>query len=172
MNDMSTANPYPSLTSPIKVIGVGGGGSNAVNTMYDRGIQGVDFIVCNTDAQALDASPVPVKVQLGATLTGGQGAGSLPDVGRNAAIETLEEVKEMIGDKTSINGAKSMITGGRSAQMRPAAISLKPGSIIARLVAEASGSFAVATRCPFTMEAASCEPRAASREPPRAARAV
>ena len=88
MNEMSTAPSQPSaLNAPIKVIGVGGGGSNAVNTMYDRGIQGVDFIVCNTDAQALDASPVPIKVQLGATLTGGQGAGSLPDVGRNAAIE-------------------------------------------------------------------------------------
>ena len=94
MNDMSTpTTQHPTLSAPIKVIGVGGGGSNAVNTMYDRGIQGVDFIVCNTDAQALDASPVPVKVQLGATLTGGQGAGSLPDVGRNAAIETLEDKK-------------------------------------------------------------------------------
>ena len=119
MNDMSTANPYPSLTSPIKVIGVGGGGSNAVNTMYDRGIQGVDFIVCNTDAQALDASPVPVKVQLGATLTGGQGAGSLPDVGRNAAIETLEEVKEMIGDKTSMVFITAGMGGGTGTGAAP-----------------------------------------------------
>jgi hypothetical protein len=83
---------HPSLPSPIKVIGVGGGGSNAVNTMFERGIAGVDFIVCNTDAQALDASPVPSKIQLGATLTGGQGAGSQPEVGRNAAIESLDEV--------------------------------------------------------------------------------
>jgi len=119
MNDMSTSNPYPSLTSPIKVIGVGGGGSNAVNTMYDRGIQGVDFIVCNTDAQALDASPVPVKVQLGATLTGGQGAGSLPDVGRNAAIETLEEVKEMIGDKTSMVFITAGMGGGTGTGAAP-----------------------------------------------------
>ena len=81
-----------SSNSPIKVIGVGGGGSNAVNTMYQKGINGVDFIVCNTDAQALDISPVPRKVQLGATLTGGQGAGSLPEVGKNAAIESLDEV--------------------------------------------------------------------------------
>ena len=75
MND-SYHNPTTEvkLNAPIKVIGVGGGGSNAVNTMYDRGIQGVDFIVCNTDAQALEASPVPLKVQLGLTLTGGQGA--------------------------------------------------------------------------------------------------
>ena len=78
------------LNAPIKVIGVGGGGSNAVNTMYDRGIHGVDFIICNTDAQALEASPVPVKVQLGMTLTRGQGAGSLPEVGRNAAIESID----------------------------------------------------------------------------------
>mgnify|MGYP000314638690 CR=1 FL=1 len=79
MNEMSTSpSQHPELTAPIKVIGVGGGGSNAVNTMYDRGIQGVDFIVCNTDAQALDASPVPVKVQLGATLTGGQGVAVRP----------------------------------------------------------------------------------------------
>ena len=71
----------------IKVIGVGGGGSNAVNYMYDKGIKGVDFIICNTDAQALDNSPVPIKVQLGATLTEGRGAGSIPEVGRNAAVE-------------------------------------------------------------------------------------
>ena len=119
MNDMSTPNPYSSLTSPIKVIGVGGGGSNAVNTMYDRGIQGVDFIVCNTDAQALDASPVPVKVQLGATLTGGQGAGSLPDVGRNAAIETLEEVKELIGNKTSMVFITAGMGGGTGTGAAP-----------------------------------------------------
>ena len=119
MNDMSTPNPYPSLTSPIKVIGVGGGGSNAVNTMYDRGIQGVDFIVCNTDAQALDASPVPVKVQLGATLTGGQGAGSLPDVGRNAAIETLEEIKALIGNKTSMVFITAGMGGGTGTGAAP-----------------------------------------------------
>ena len=74
-------------SSIIKVIGVGGGGSNAVNYMYEQGINGVDFIVCNTDAQALDKSPVPTKIQLGATLTEGRGAGSIPEVGRNAAVE-------------------------------------------------------------------------------------
>ncbi len=119
MNDMSTTNPYSSLTSPIKVIGVGGGGSNAVNTMYDRGIQGVDFIVCNTDAQALNASPVPIKVQLGATLTGGQGAGSLPDVGRNAAIETLEEVKTLIGEKTGMVFITAGMGGGTGTGAAP-----------------------------------------------------
>ena len=79
-----------SSNNPIKVIGVGGGGSNAVNTMFKQGIKGVDFIVCNTDAQALDVSSVPLKVQLGATLTEGQGAGSIPEVGKNAAIENLD----------------------------------------------------------------------------------
>ena len=73
----------------IKVIGVGGGGSNAINYMFQQGIKGVDFIVCNTDAQALDVSNVPLKVQLGSTLTSGQGAGSIPEVGKNAAIENL-----------------------------------------------------------------------------------
>ena len=120
MNDMSTpTTQHPTLSAPIKVIGVGGGGSNAVNTMYDRGIQGVDFIVCNTDAQALDASPVPVKVQLGATLTGGQGAGSLPDVGRNAAIETLEEVKALIGNKTSMVFITAGMGGGTGTGAAP-----------------------------------------------------
>ena len=69
-------------SSIIKVIGVGGGGSNAVNYMYEQGIKGVDFIVCNTDAQALDMSPVPLKIQLGSTLTEGRGAGAIPEVGR------------------------------------------------------------------------------------------
>lgn len=120
MNEMSTAPSQQSaLNAPIKVIGVGGGGSNAVNTMYDRGIQGVDFIVCNTDAQALDASPVPIKVQLGATLTGGQGAGSLPDVGRNAAIETLDEIKDLIGKDTSMVFITAGMGGGTGTGAAP-----------------------------------------------------
>src|ERR1051325_11355831 len=83
-------------TSIIKVIGVGGGGSNAVNHMFRQGIKGVDFIVCNTDKQALDISPVPVKVQLGKTLTQGLGAGMLPEVGKNAAIESIDEIKALL----------------------------------------------------------------------------
>src|SRR5882762_8843030 len=82
--------------SIIKVIGVGGGGSNAVNHMYRQGIKGVDFIVCNTDKQALDNSPVPVKIQLGKTLTQGLGAGMLPEVGKNAAIESIDEIKGLL----------------------------------------------------------------------------
>ena len=107
------------LNAPIKVIGVGGGGSNAVNTMYDRGIQGVDFIICNTDAQALEASPVPVKVQLGMTLTRGQGAGSLPEVGRNAAIESIDEVKKLIGDNTSMVFITAGMGGGTGTGAAP-----------------------------------------------------
>ncbi len=108
-----------STNSPIKVIGVGGGGSNAVNTMYQKGINGVDFIVCNTDAQALDISPVPRKVQLGATLTGGQGAGSLPEVGKNAAIESLDEVLDLLGTDTSMVFLTAGMGGGTGTGAAP-----------------------------------------------------
>ena len=108
-----------SSNSPIKVIGVGGGGSNAVNTMFEQGITGVDFIVCNTDAQALDISPVPRKVQLGATLTGGQGAGSLPEVGKNAAIETLDEVTGLLGSDTSMVFVTAGMGGGTGTGAAP-----------------------------------------------------
>ena len=79
--------PKDSSSSIIKVIGVGGGGGNAVNHMYNEGIKGVDFVVCNTDLQALEISPVPFKIQLGPSLTEGRGAGSLPEIGKNAAVE-------------------------------------------------------------------------------------
>ena len=108
-----------SSNSPIKVIGVGGGGSNAVNTMFEQGITGVDFIVCNTDAQALDISPVPRKVQLGATLTGGQGAGSLPEVGKNAAIESLDEVIDLLGADTSMVFVTAGMGGGTGTGAAP-----------------------------------------------------
>ena len=108
-----------STNSPIKVIGVGGGGSNAVNTMFEQGITGVDFIVCNTDAQALDISPVPRKVQLGATLTGGQGAGSLPEVGKNAAIESLDELTSLLGSDTSMVFVTAGMGGGTGTGAAP-----------------------------------------------------
>jgi len=93
--------------SIIKVVGVGGGGSNAVNHMYHMGIKDVEFIVCNTDSQALRSSPVPVKLQIGATLTEGLGCGANPDVGRAAAIESHEQIRE------ALNGAKMVfITAG------------------------------------------------------------
>jgi len=87
-------------TSIIKVIGVGGGGSNAVNHMFRQGIKGVEFIVCNTDAQALDISPVPHKIQLGTSLTEGRGAGSMAEVGRNAAIENIEDIRKVLSHNT------------------------------------------------------------------------
>ncbi|MEN9001347.1 MAG: cell division protein FtsZ, partial [Flavobacteriales bacterium] len=94
------------------VIGVGGGGSNAVNHMYELGIKDVDFIVCNTDRQALDVSSVPTKIQLGETLTGGRGAGSIPDVGRNAAIENIDEIKEYLSDNTNMVFITAGMGGG------------------------------------------------------------
>ena len=86
--------------SIIKVIGVGGGGSNAVNHMYLNGIKGVDFAICNTDNQAMEESPVPVKICLGPTLTEGRGAGSKPEVGKQACIESVEEVRKFLDDGT------------------------------------------------------------------------
>lgn len=82
--------------SIIKVIGVGGGGSNAVNHMFKQGIKDVEFVVCNTDAQALNSSPVPYKLQIGTNLTEGLGCGANPDVGRAAAIESREQIREML----------------------------------------------------------------------------
>ena len=81
-------------SSIIKVIGVGGGGSNAVNHMHDQGIIGVNFVVCNTDSQALDISRIPNKIQLGPALTQGLGAGAKPEVGMKAAEESIEAIKE------------------------------------------------------------------------------
>ena len=86
----------------IKVIGVGGGGSNAVNHMCQKGIKGVDFVVCNTDAQALKNSPVPTKIQLGVSLTEGLGAGANPEVGEQAAIESIDDIKKMFGAHTKM----------------------------------------------------------------------
>src|SRR5699024_4502013 len=77
----------------IKVIDVGGGGGNAVNHMFRLGIKGVDFAICNTDAQALENSPVPIKIQLGVSLTEGLGAGANPEVGEQAALESVEDIK-------------------------------------------------------------------------------
>src|SRR5687768_17695223 len=82
--------------SIFKVIGVGGGGSNAVNHMYKQGIKDVEFVVCNTDAQALDLSPVPMKLQIGANLTEGLGCGANPEVGKNAALESKDQIRETL----------------------------------------------------------------------------
>lgn len=104
--------PNNNKANIIKVIGVGGGGSNAVNHMYELGIKDVDFIVCNTDIQALDISAVPTKIQLGETLTGGRGAGSLPEVGKNAAIESVDEIKNYLSDNTNMVFITAGMGGG------------------------------------------------------------
>ena len=88
--------------SIIKVIGVGGGGSNAVNHMFNQGIRDVEFVVCNTDSQALKASPVPNKLQIGTNLTSGLGAGANPEKGKDAALESKEEIRELLGNDTKM----------------------------------------------------------------------
>src|SRR6187401_146755 len=95
-------------SSIIKVIGVGGGGSNAVNYMHSLGIDGVDFVVCNTDSQALALSPVANKVQLGPHLTQGLGAGANPEIGKQSCEESLEEVKRIL----EVNTKMAFITAG------------------------------------------------------------
>ncbi len=106
-------------SSIIKVIGVGGGGSNAVNHMYLQGIKGVDFLVCNTDSQALDISPVPIKVQLGQSLTEGRGAGSIPEVGKNAAIENIDEIREILEKRTTMVFVTAGMGGGTGTGAAP-----------------------------------------------------
>ncbi|MCB0783378.1 MAG: cell division protein FtsZ, partial [Flavobacteriales bacterium] len=107
------------LASIIKVIGVGGGGSNAVNHMFKQGIKGVDFLICNTDRQALDISPVPVKLQLGEALTEGLGAGSQPERGRGAAQENLDEIRQLLGDRTKMVFITAGMGGGTGTGAAP-----------------------------------------------------
>jgi len=85
----------------IKVIGVGGGGSNAVNYMFKHGIEGVDFFICNTDVQALNSSPVEYKLQLGINLTEGLGAGSMPDMGEKAAMESVMAIRQILENSSN-----------------------------------------------------------------------
>ncbi|MBB2144136.1 cell division protein FtsZ [Pedobacter sp. LMG 31464] len=106
-------------SSIIKVIGVGGGGGNAVNHMYRQGITGVDFIICNTDAQALEFSPIPNKVQLGSSLTEGMGAGSIPEVGKNSAIENIDDIKAMLGSTTKMLFITAGMGGGTGTGASP-----------------------------------------------------
>lgn len=106
-------------SSIIKVIGVGGGGSNAVNHMYNQGIIGVDFIVCNTDKQALDISPVPYKIQLGPSLTEGRGAGSIPEIGKNAAVENIDEIRDLLSNNTKMVFVTAGMGGGTGTGAAP-----------------------------------------------------
>jgi cell division protein FtsZ len=112
MDDLLPFDLPGSFPSIIKVLGVGGGGSNAVNHMFRQGIKGVDFIVTNTDIQALSKSPVPVKIQLGKTLTEGLGSGNQPDRGREAAIENIEDVKDALGFETKMVFITAGMGGG------------------------------------------------------------
>ncbi len=107
------------LSSIIKVIGVGGGGGNAVNHMHSQGITGVDFLICNTDKQALDMSQVPVKLQLGATLTEGLGAGSIPERGNAAAQENIEEIRELLTPRTKMLFVTAGMGGGTGTGAAP-----------------------------------------------------
>ncbi|MBB1193153.1 cell division protein FtsZ [Flavobacterium sp. SOK18b] len=103
----------------IKVIGVGGGGSNAINHMFKQGIKGVDFIVCNTDSQALHSSSVPNKIQLGVHLTEGLGAGANPDVGQQSAIESISEIEKMLDQNTKMVFITAGMGGGTGTGAAP-----------------------------------------------------
>jgi len=96
----------------IKVIGVGGGGGNAVTHMYEEGIRDVDFVICNTDAQAMESSPVQTRVQLGASLTEGRGAGNKPQIGEKAALENIEDVKKVLSENTKMVFVTAGMGGG------------------------------------------------------------
>lgn len=109
----------PEQESIIKVIGIGGGGSNAVNHMFRQGIKGVEFLVCNTDAQALSVSPVPYKIQLGPELTDGRGAGAIPEVGRKAAEENVEEIRRILSDGTRMVFITAGMGGGTGTGAAP-----------------------------------------------------
>ncbi len=117
--DLLTFGFQPIQQSIIKVIGVGGGGGNAVNHMFRKGIAGVDFLVCNTDAQALVNSPVPVKVQLGVSLTEGRGAGNKPKRGEQAAIENLAEIRAVLEMGTKMVFITAGMGGGTGTGAAP-----------------------------------------------------
>jgi cell division protein FtsZ len=103
----------------IKVIGVGGGGSNAVNHMFRHGIEGVDFYICNTDLQALHSSPIPNRLQLGAQLTEGLGAGSMPDMGEKAAMENMQQIRQIMEDNTKMIFITAGMGGGTGTGAAP-----------------------------------------------------
>jgi cell division protein FtsZ len=124
---MSNSNEFGNISfdlpkhqsNVIKVIGVGGGGSNAINHMFQQGIKGVDFVICNTDAQALQNSGVPNKIQLGVALTEGLGAGANPDVGEEAAVESLEDIRRMLDTNTKMVFITAGMGGGTGTGAAP-----------------------------------------------------
>jgi cell division protein FtsZ len=103
----------------IKVIGVGGGGSNAINHMFKQGIKGVDFVICNTDSQALNNSGVPNKIQLGVNLTEGLGAGANPEIGEQSAVESLEDIRAMLTTNTKMVFITAGMGGGTGTGAAP-----------------------------------------------------
>jgi len=119
MEDLMNFDLPPERSSLIKVIGVGGGGSNAVNHMYKKGIKDVNFVVCNTDSQALHNSPVSIKLQLGDTLTEGRGAGSKADIGHEAATESIDRIKEVISSNTNMVFITAGMGGGTGTGAAP-----------------------------------------------------
>jgi cell division protein FtsZ len=129
--------------SMIKVIGVGGGGGNAVNHMYKQGIRDVDFIICNTDAQALINSPIPVKIQLGPSLTGGRGAGNKPELGKQAAVENIDDVKNVLQQSTRMVFITAGMGGGTGTGAAP---------VIARLCREQGYLTVAIVTIPFRSE--------------------
>jgi len=124
---MSNSNEFGNISfdlpkhqsNVIKVIGVGGGGSNAINHMFQQGIKGVDFVICNTDSQALQNSGVPNKIQLGVNLTEGLGAGANPDIGEEAAIESLEDIRRMLDTNTKMVFITAGMGGGTGTGAAP-----------------------------------------------------
>lgn len=125
MTDKLVNFEFPKASSSIiKVIGVGGGGCNAVSHMCEEGIQGVDYIICNTDSQALDISIVPVKIQLGVTLTEGRGAGNQPQMGEEAARENYEDLKNVLKDNTKMLFIAAGMGGGTGTGAAPVIASL------------------------------------------------
>ncbi|MCC5922606.1 MAG: cell division protein FtsZ [Crocinitomicaceae bacterium] len=130
-------------SSIIKVIGVGGGGGNAVNHMYGQGIKGVDFIVCNTDRQALDISPVPLKIQLGPSLTEGRGAGSIPEIGMNAVTENIDEIRDLLSKNAKMVFVTAGMGGGTGTGAAP---------VIARIAKEMGILTVGIVTVPFSFE--------------------
>ena len=124
---MSNSNEFGNIafdlpkhqSNVIKVIGVGGGGSNAINHMFQQGIKGVDFVICNTDSQALQSSGVPNKIQLGVNLTEGLGAGANPEVGEQAAVESLEDIRRMLDTNTKMVFITAGMGGGTGTGAAP-----------------------------------------------------
>jgi cell division protein FtsZ len=135
--------PQASPKSIIKVIGVGGGGSNAVTHMYNNGIKDVEFFICNTDAQALKASAVPNKIQIGINLTEGLGAGSKPEVGKDAAIESKEDIRNLLSTDTKMVFITAGMGGGTGTGAAP---------VIAKIAKELDILTVGIVTAPFTFE--------------------